>query len=47
MPLPKRPRDPNQRAKMAVDMTTGEVPNDEAQVRGAGHRARQERQGQG
>jgi hypothetical protein len=25
---PKRPRDPNQLAKLIVDMTTGEVPND-------------------
>ena len=25
---PKRPRDPNQLAKLIVDITTGEVPND-------------------
>ena len=25
---PKRPRDPNQLAKLIVDMTTGAVPND-------------------
>ena len=25
---PKRPRDPNQLAKLIVDMTVGEVPND-------------------
>jgi hypothetical protein len=25
---PKRPRDPNQLAKLIVDMTIGEVPND-------------------
>lgn len=25
---PKRPRDPNQLAKLIVDMTTGELPND-------------------
>ena len=25
---PKRPRDPNQLAKLILDMTTGEVPND-------------------
>jgi hypothetical protein len=25
---PKRPRDPNQLAKLIVDMSTGEVPND-------------------
>jgi len=25
---PKRPRDPNQLAKLIVDMTTGEIPND-------------------
>ena len=28
MKKPKRPRDPNQLAKLIVDMTTGEVPND-------------------
>ena len=27
-----RPRDPNQRAKLVVDMATGEVPNDKEQV---------------
>ena len=32
MPLPRRPRDPNQRAKLVVDMATGEVPNDKDQV---------------
>ena len=32
MPLPRRPRDPNQRAKLVVDMATGEVPNDKEQV---------------
>ena len=32
MPLPNRPRDPNQRAKRVVDMATGEVPNDKGQV---------------
>ena len=47
MPLPNRPRDPNQRAKRVVDMATGEVPNDKGQVlarlerAGAAHRARQ------
>jgi hypothetical protein len=25
---PKRPRDPNQLAKLIADMTTGEIPND-------------------
>ena len=25
---PKRPRDPMQRAKLVIDMATGEVPND-------------------
>ena len=28
MRKPKRPRDPNELAKLIVDMTTGEVPND-------------------
>jgi hypothetical protein len=28
---PKRPRDPNQLAKLILDMTTGEVPNDSPQ----------------
>ena len=32
MPLPRRPRDPNQRAKLVVDMATGDVPNDKEQV---------------
>ena len=32
MPLPSRPRDANQRAKLIVDMATGEVPNDREQV---------------
>ena len=31
-PLPRRPRDPNQLAKLVVDMATGEVPNDKEQV---------------
>lgn len=26
--MPKRPRDVNQLAKMVVDMTTGQIPND-------------------
>ena len=30
--LPKRPRDTAQNAKLALDMATGEVPNDKAQV---------------
>ena len=32
MPIPKRPRDPNQLAKLIVDMATGSVPNDKAEV---------------
>ena len=32
MPLPKRPRDPVARAKLVMDMLTGEVPNDKEQV---------------
>ena len=32
MPLPRRPRDPAQLAKLVVDMATGEVPNDREQV---------------
>ena len=32
MPLPSRPRDPAQLAKLVVDMATGEVPNDKEQV---------------
>ncbi len=32
MPLPKRPRDPAQLAKLMVDMATGEVSNDKDQV---------------
>ena len=32
MPLPRRPRDPAQLAKLVVDMATGEVPNDKEQV---------------
>ena len=32
MSLPKRPRDPNQLAKLVVDMATGEVPNDKEEV---------------
>ena len=32
MPVPKRPSDPAQLAKLVVDMATGEVPNDKDQV---------------
>ena len=32
MPLPRRPRDCNQLAKLVVDVATGEVPNDKEQV---------------
>ena len=32
MPLPRRPRDHNQRAKPVVDVATGEAPNDREQV---------------
>ena len=32
MPLPKRPRDPIARAKLIVEMLTGERPNDKEQV---------------
>ena len=32
MPLPRRPRDPNQRAKLVVDMATGKVPKDKEHV---------------
>ena len=32
MPLPQRPRDPIARAKLVMDMLTGEVPNDKEQV---------------
>lgn len=32
MPLPNRPRDPIARAKLVMDMLTGEVPNDKEQV---------------
>ena len=32
MPLPKRPRDPIARAKLVMDMLTGERPNDKKQV---------------
>jgi len=32
MPLPKRPRDPIARAKLVMDMLTGELPNDKEQV---------------
>ena len=32
MPLPKSPLDPDQLAKLVVDMATGEVPNDKEQV---------------
>ena len=31
MPLPKRPRDPIARAKLVMDMLTGELPNDKEQ----------------
>jgi hypothetical protein len=32
MPLPKRPRDPIARAKLVMDMLTGEQPNDKQHV---------------
>ncbi len=32
MPLPKRPRDGSELAKLVVDMATGSVPNDKEQV---------------
>ena len=32
MPIPKRPRDSNQLAKLIVDIATGEVPNDKDAV---------------
>ena len=32
MPIPKRPRDPIARAKIVMDMLTGERPNDKDQV---------------
>ena len=32
MPLPKRPRDPVARAKLIMDMLTGEVENDKEQA---------------
>ena len=32
MPLPKRPRDPIERAKVVMDMLIGETPNDKEQV---------------
>ena len=32
MPIPKRPRDPNPRAKLIVDMAIGEVPNDKDEI---------------
>ena len=32
MPLPRRPSDQAQLAKLVVDMATGEVPNDKEQV---------------
>ena len=32
MPWPKRPRDPIERAKVAMDMLIGETPNDRDQV---------------
>ena len=34
MPVPKRPRDPIARAKVVMDMLTGETPNDKHQVLG-------------
>ena len=32
MPIPKRPRDGNQLAKLVVDTATGEAPNDKDEV---------------
>ena len=32
MPLPKRPRAPNQFAKLVVDMATGAEPNDKDEI---------------
>ena len=32
MPMPKRPRDGNQLAKLVVDMATGQVPNDKDEI---------------
>lgn len=32
MPLPRRPRDPKQLAKLVVDIATGEAPNDKDEV---------------
>ena len=32
LPIPKRPRDPNQLAKLVVDMATGAVPNDKDEI---------------
>lgn len=32
MPLPKRPTDPIERAKVVMDMLIGETPNDKEQV---------------
>lgn len=32
MHTPKRPRDPAQLAKLMVDMTTGQVPNDKDEI---------------
>ena len=32
MALPRRPRDPDQFAKLVVDMATGEAPNDRKQA---------------
>ena len=32
VPLPKRPRDSNQLAKLVVDMATGDVPNDKDEI---------------
>ena len=32
MPAPKRPRDPNQFAKLVVDMATGQVPNHKDEI---------------
>ena len=32
MPIPKRPRDGNQLAKLVVDMATGAIPNDKDEI---------------
>ncbi len=36
MTKPKRPRDPNQLAKLIVDITTGEAPDDSTDAAGEG-----------